>query len=411
MSRTRALLVLPLLLAATLAGCATDTPDDDDTPVTTTPSGTPTSTPPTTTPTPGARTPGAYEALGFDGDTWPRLDGVTLTILDHGAFGAFDDAKKAFENLTGATVEHVEADDTGSALNLAVQEKGDPTFDVIYGIDNVLYARAVDAGIFEPYKPLLADRIASEYVFFAPDGDDAWHATPVDHGTIAINWDPNHDTMQGVDIQSLDDVKEHAGLFVTPDPRTSTPGLGFLLATIATYPEGAEYDWRDYWNDLFANGVLVTSGWTEAYEQHFSAGYGVYYGGAADKPIVTSYTSSPAYEHYFERPENELANVLTAPNSTFRQVQTMGIAKGTPNIAAAQAWIEFTLTDAFQALAAPGNAVYPVVESVSTDDTYGDVDPAPGSFEPAQFDYRELGANLEGWVRAWVDLCEAANCA
>ncbi|HVM46324.1 MAG TPA: thiamine ABC transporter substrate-binding protein, partial [Candidatus Thermoplasmatota archaeon] len=318
-------------------------------------------------------------------------------ILDHGAFGAFKEAKARFEALTGAKVVQVSADDSGSVLNRAAREKGDPTFDVIYGIDNILWARAVEEGVFEPYRPLLADRIDPAYLFFE---GDVWHATPVDHGFIGINVD---EARLGARVEGLDDLRAHAREFVTQDPRTSTPGLGFLLVTIAHYGESG---WQAYWRDLFEGGVLVTSGWTEAYEQHFSGGYGADYGGLADRAIVTSYTESPAYERYFGREESALATPLVAPGTTFHQVQTMGIAKGTPNLAAAQAWIEFTLTEDFQALAAPGNAVYPVVRGVSTDDTYGDVDPEPGTFEPARIDAATIGRNLERWLREWTDLCE-----
>jgi thiamine transport system substrate-binding protein len=184
--------------------------------------------------------------------------------------------------------------------------------------------------------------------------------------------------------------------------------LGYLLATIATYGEDG---WRDHWTALFTNGVIVTSGWTEAYEQHFSGGYGVAYGGAGDRSIVTSYTSSPAYEAYFERPADTLAEPLLAPNSTFHQIETMGIANGTKNLAAAQAWIEFTLTDEFQALAAPGNAVYPVVTGIETDNTYGEIDPTPGTFVPAALTSQEIGMNLERWLSEWTDLCEQHDCA
>ncbi len=39
-----------------------------------------------------------------------------------------------------------------------------------------------------------------------------------------------------------------------------------------------------------ANGAKVTSGWTDAYEVDFTAG-----GGNGDRPIVTSYSSSPPF--------------------------------------------------------------------------------------------------------------------
>lgn len=384
--RPVALLVVATILPLALAGCS-QPPGSDPVP-----------TPPIT-----RAEPTTYAELGFDGQKWPSLDGVTLTILDHGAFGAFDDAKRAFEALTGAKVEHIEADDSGSALHRAVLEKGDPTFDIIYGVDNILWTKAVQEGVFEPYKPVLASRITPGYVFFDPAG--AWYATPVDHGYIAVNVD---ERKLNASVASLDELKAHAGSFVTEDPRTSTPGLGFLLATIETYQEPG---WKDYWTDLFEGGVLVTSGWSDAYEQHFSGGYGVGMGGLGDKAIVTSYTSSPAYEAFFGREADDLAVPLVADGSTFHQIETMGIAKGAPNPIAAQAWIEFTLTDEFQSLVAPGNAVYPVVGSLSTDDTFGDFDPEPGEFEPAIMSAGDVGGSLDRWLREWTDLCEAHDCA
>lgn len=345
------------------------------------------------------------DPTGRDPDAWPDLDGRTVTILDHGAFSAFDDAAAAFTALTNATVVHLEADDAGSALNRAILERGSPSADVLYGIDNVLLPRALEAGILHPYTPLLAGRVAPDHVFF--DADGPWPATPVDHGFVAVNVDHSHPSLAGRNVSTLDDVRREAGLFVTQDPTTSSVGLGFLLATIATYGEDG---WQGHWEDLFEGGVTVTAGWTEAYEGRFSGGYGVAYGGRGDKPIVTSYSQSPAYEAFYGRPAGQLADVVVAPRSTFQQVQTMAILRGAQDLVAAQAWVEFTLTDAFQELAAPGNAVYPVVAAVDTNATYGDVDPEPGSFETARFTQAELGSRLEGWLRAWTDLCERHGC-
>ncbi|HVL88463.1 MAG TPA: thiamine ABC transporter substrate-binding protein [Candidatus Thermoplasmatota archaeon] len=383
MSPRRLLVPAALAIALLLAGCAAPPPRSPD--------------------------PGPDDVKGYDGTSWPRLSGVTLTILDHGAPWGFEEAKQRFENLTGARVLQVQADDTGAALARAIREKGAPSFDVIYGLDNVLLARAEAEGILHAYKPFLADRVDARYRFFPDSG--AWPATPVDHGYIAINWDPRHPDLREAHLESLLDVRDHARLFVTQDPRTSTPGLGFLLATIATFPEGAPYDWKAYWRDLFSGGVVVTAGWTEAYEQRFSGGYGVDAGGLGDKPIVTSYSTSPAYEHFYGRPREDAASALVADNATFQQIQTMAILKGTRNLLAAKAWIEWTLTDEFQDMAAPLRAVYPAVPGVRVNGTFADLDPAPDTFVPARFEYRDLAQRLETWVRQWVDLCEAANCA
>ncbi|HUR63194.1 MAG TPA: thiamine ABC transporter substrate-binding protein [Candidatus Thermoplasmatota archaeon] len=348
-----------------------------------------------------------YAAMGFKGDPtgaaaslWPDLTGQTVTILDQGAFDyLFTAAQPLFENLTHAKLRHVAALDAGEALQRATREAGDPSFDVVYGIDNVLLWKAAQADVFTPYKPVMAGRISPDLVFFG--AGNAWTATPVDHGYTAINVDPrSHAT-----VNTLRGLVPVAGQFVTEDPRTSSPGLGFLAATVATFGEkGASgYDYLAYWDDLFTHGVLVTPGWTEAYAQHFTAGYGAATG-ANDRAIVNSYTTSPAYEAF--NGATTVATVLTAPKSTFHQVETMGIARGTRHLAAAQAWIEFTLTDAYQALQAPNNAVYPVVPTVEVASVYGHADPAPGSFEDAGFSYTQLGANAERWVREWTDLYE-----
>jgi thiamine transport system substrate-binding protein len=344
----------------------------------------------------------SYMARGFDGATWPDLHGAKVRVLAYGAFtAAFDAAREAFENHTNGTAELLTAPDSGQVLERAIRERGDPSFDVVYGVDNVLLGRALREGVFETYHPLLASRLNASLVF-AP----GWEATPVNHGYIGVNVDPR----ENLSIQNLDDLRTHAGDFVTEDPRTSTPGLGFLLATVATYgdEQQAKYDYLDYWNDLFRGGVLVTSDWTDAYENHFRGGYGQFEEGSKhDRAIVTSYTTSPAYEMYYNYTELN-ANVL-APKATFHQIQTMGIANGTANRVAAEAWMEFALSDDFQELAANGEAIYPAVEGVGTSSVYQGRDPAPGTFQDTGFSYQQIDRDIERWLAAWTDAYQRAR--
>jgi thiamine transport system substrate-binding protein len=345
--------------------------------------------------------PQTYQEMGFDGTTWPDLHGATVVILDHGAFNwMFGETKKRFEALTNGTLEQISGQDTGDALNRAIREKDRPTFDVIYGLDNAYLPAAIRAQAVLPYTPLLGTRISPELLFF--DANQTWPATPVDHGYIAINVDPR----ANLTINNLFDVRTHANKFVTQDPRTSSPGLGFLLATIGSFPDGSVYTWKNYWNELFAAGVLITSDWSTAYAQHFTGGYGQYETGfAGRKPLVTSYTTSPAYEVYYGATMTN--QLVLAPSSTWHQIETAAIAAKPRNLAAAQAFIEFTLTDAFQSLHAEYNAVYPVVPGIDVSPVFGGVDPAPGSFVPAQLTSEQVGANVDRWVREWVDLYEA----
>lgn len=346
----------------------------------------------------------SYRAMGFDGKTWPSLAGVTVTVLAYQSYAyAFAEHEKAFENLTGADVVLLTAADAGAVLERAIAERGSPTFDVVYGIDNVLLGEALQQRIYEPYEPLHGARVNASYRLTA-----GWPATPVNHGYVAVNVDPR----SNLTVDDLDDVRAHASRFVTEDPRTSSPGLGFLVATVATYGENDDYDYLDYWNDLFAGGAVVVADWDQAYVNRFSGGYGQWEEGTQhDLPLVTSYTTSPAYEMYYEYGTRN--GVVLAPNATFHQIQLAGIAKGAKHPAAAQAWIEFCLTNDFQGSVARLEAVYPVVDdanaTAATAEVFAGRDPPPGSFAPAPFTYAELDAGVERWLTAWTDAYERAR--
>ena len=81
---------------------------------------------------------------------------------------------------------------------------------------------------------------------------------------------------------------EYKDLLVVQSPATSSPGLAFLLGTIAHFGEDG---WQDYWTSLKDNGVKVTAGWTDAYTVDFSGS-----SGKGDRPLVVSYASSPPAE-------------------------------------------------------------------------------------------------------------------
>jgi thiamine transport system substrate-binding protein len=375
------------------------------------------------------------KALNASQLEWPDFSGATLRIIDHGAFGSFATVSKRFTELTGATVERVEADDTGAMVTKLIQNKASPRHDIAYGIDNMLLWKAVDDGIIQPYTPQLAPRVASQYVFF--QGAEEWPATPVDHGYIALNVDHLAERLDGVPISSLHDLRVHADAFVTEDPRQSTPGLGFFLLTVGRFGETGSYTWKHYWTELMrgADGnhstgdeMKVVSSWSTAYEKHFSGGYGVFEAGhIGEHPIVTSYTTSPAYEWYWDfvypnatggkkgaHYDNDTANLprvlLDSQGSVFEQIQTMAIVKGTKNRAIAEAWIEFTLTDDFQRLAAPDNAIYPVVKSVSVRPVFQGLDPDPATLPVVPMQWDHIGPNLKRWLQEWTELCERLKC-
>ncbi|MFO1533782.1 MAG: thiamine ABC transporter substrate-binding protein [Thermoplasmatota archaeon] len=330
--------------------------------------------------------------------------------------------------LTGIKVKKEAGGDTGASLAKLEQSRRSGKYDVIYGIDNMVYGKATKNKDLVAYKPFFADRIQPKLVFFAPHDNASWFATPADHGYVGLNVDLNDGGLNGT-IESLSRVRLYADRFVTEDPRHSSPGLAFLLTTISAFGENppysnALYDWKAFWSDLLRGPdrnldghhegcVLVAPSWKAAYEQHFSAGYGVAAGGLGDRSIVVSYTTSPAYEQANGMKASDVAVPLLANGTTYHQIQTIAIANGTKNLQAAQAWVEFTLTDAFQELTAPSDVMYPVVAGISTSKGFKGNDPPPGSFAAVEFPQSFLAtknekgvSNLDRWLGAWAELDE-----
>ena len=125
------------------------------------------------------------------------------------------------------------------------------------------------------------------------------------------------------------------------NPATSSPGLAFLLATVAAYGDPG---YLDYWQGLKDNGVTVVDGWERAYFGEFS-GAG---GGDGTHPLVVSYATSPVAEVYYADPPIATAPTGVLTDTCYAQVEFAGVLAGTDHPEAAQAFIDFLLSKPFQ---------------------------------------------------------------
>lgn len=303
-----------------------------------------------------------------------------LTVVTHDSFNLDKKTIAAFKAQTGYEVTFVAPGDAGTVVNQLVLTKDSPLGDVVYGIDNTFAARAIDAGVLSPYtSPALP---ASAKAFTA---DVADQLTPVDYGDVCINADTTWFAAKKLAVpQTLDDLlkPEYKGLLVVASPATSSPGLAFLMATIAAKGEAG---YLDYWTALKSNGVKVVKGWTEAYTVEFSGS-----SGKGARPLVLSYSSSPAFE-----PKTENLN-----QTCFRQVEYAGVIAGAQNEVGARAFIDFMLSHDVQAQIPEQMYMYPVDSSVTLPDDWAKkaakVD-APFSLPSAQ-----INANRDKWIKAWT---------
>jgi thiamine transport system substrate-binding protein len=315
----------------------------------------------------------------------------TLTVMTHDSFAISDEALAVFEQANNVTVQFLATGDTGTALNKAILAKNNPLADVFYGVDNTFISRALDEGIFEPYdSPALKD-IPTAFQL-----DPQKRALPVDYGDVCLNYDVATLSNAGLTPPaSLEDLlkPEYKGLLVVEDPATSSPGLAFLLATIAHFGENG---YLDFWKNLRANDVKVVDGWETAYYTDFTRAGGT-------RPIVVSYSSSPAFEViYADPPVSEPpTGAVVADETCFRQIEFVGILAGGKNRDLAEKWVDFMLSATFQEDMPLQMFVFPVNPAAKLNEQFSQflVNPA----KPATLAPDTIAANREKWINAWME--------
>ena len=328
------------------------------------------------------------------GDTGSAADPTTLVIASHDSFSISEELVSEFQDEHDVALRFLQLGDAGEALNKMILSKDAPLADVFYGVDNTFLSRALGADIFEQYDSPLLDTVADS-LKLDPDS----RLLPVNFGYINLNADRTWFEERDITMpQTLADLTDptYAGLLVVQNPATSSPGLAFLLATIAHFGEDS---YEDFWNALRTNDVLVTPGWSEAYYEHFTVGSG----GAGDRPLVVSYTTSPPADVLYAvdgRTEPASANI-NPPQGTFRQIEFAGIVSGTEQRALAEKFIDLMLSRELQSELPLQMFVYPTTD-VSLPELFVTFAEIPA--DPAELDPTAIEENRERWIAAWTEI-------
>jgi thiamine transport system substrate-binding protein len=346
----------------------------------------PTTVPPA--PTSAAANPTATTPAPSPTPSEPR----ELIVMTHDSFDVSEEVIREFEQANNAKVVIQKGGDAGEVLVRAILEKGNPSADLLYGVDNTYLSRALAEGIFVVYESPLLANLPSHLLF-----DQTFHVTPINFAYVNLNYDKAYLAENGLEppttLEELTGPK-WKGRLVVQHPGTSSPGLAFLIATVSYFGEDDDYDYLDFWADLRANNVLVKDGWSGAYYTDFS-----HYGG--DRPLVVSYATSPAAEVYFSEgkyAEPPTGNVLV-DKATFLQVEGVGILVGSKNVDLARRFIDFMLDTRFQEDIPSKMFVYPANSQAKTPDffRFAEVPTTPADIGPAMID-----AKRDEWIDAWT---------
>ncbi len=182
---------------------------------------------------------------------------------------------------------------------------------------------------------------------------------------------------------------------VVENPATSTPGLAFMLATVAEF------------GDRLA-GVLAqaarerrprrsTAGRTRTTSRFSGAA-----GSKGKRPIVVSYASSPPAEVIFAKPRPSAAPTGVVEASCFRQVEFAGVLRGAKNEEGARELIDFMLSKRFQEDIPLQMFVFPARTDAALPPEFARFAVVPE--HPLELPPEEIEQNRERWVDEWTDI-------
>ena len=319
-------------------------------------------------------------------------EAVTITLLTHDSFDVTRAVLREFEDRTGITVDVVAAGDAGQLANRLILASGNPEGDVAFGVDNDQLADLFANDVFMPYASTFRADLAPDLVL-----DDQHRVTPVDHGEVCVNIDMRRYVGGTTLPSSLDDLADPSfrdGL-VVENPATSTPGLAFLLATVAAYGDPG---FEDYWRRLRDNGVTVVDGWEQAYFGEFSGAAG----GEGTHPMVVSYATSPVAEVVYSDPPITVSPTRVLTDTCYRQIEFAGILRGTEHEAAAQQLVDFLLSQSFQEDIPLRMFVYPASTHARLPVVFRHN--AAVVTDPYELPSADVAAHRADWVARWSDV-------
>lgn len=306
----------------------------------------------------------------------------TLTVYTYPSFvsewGPGPAIKDAFENQCGCTLNFVALDSSVAILHRLRLEGESTEADLVLGLDANIMADARKTGLLAPHN-LNTSALALPINW----QDDVF--VPYDWGYFAFVYDTEQLSEPPTSLEALvnapDDLK-----IILQDPRTSTPGLGFLLWMRHVYGDEAPAKWRA----LQDNILTVTKGWSDAYFSLFMNG---------EAPMVLSYSTSPAYHMAVDNTDRYQA--VAFDEGHYLQVEVAALVRTSQQPELARQFLEFMLTPAFQKEIPLKNVMYPAIDMRSQ---------LPDAFdrliEPSEtlyFQPENVADHRKQWIDEWLN--------
>ncbi len=318
-------------------------------------------------------------------------------------------------NLPAGSVKLVLFDDANTILTRLILEKDDPQADVVIGLDNVLVHKAKENGVLQPYDSnLLGTKIPLTLVNSL---DPEHYLLPYDYGIISFWADKSRigDLLSKTENITLDDFKNNSTLsdmLIVENPIYSSPGLAFLLWTIAVYGDKdhgitgvlGEGDWKEWW-EITAPHLRIVKSWGEAIDEFFLP--------EANRPIMISYGTSPAYNLCNYNDSSTVAFVSNEKGNSYAwyQVEGIGLVKNAKHEDLAKQFIDWFLSEDLQQNIPLHQWMYPANNNVTLPPCYQQsaIDPSKVKLLNDYIPSDKLKTYLDTWLDEWENVIAGAS--
>ena len=151
------------------------------------------------------------------------------------------------------------------------------------------------------------------------------------------------------------------------------------------------------------NDAIITTGWTEAYEVHYSGGYGEWVEGhIGDAAMTVSYCHSPGVEAFYSGNWTKSTS-LVLPRTTFHQVEYAGVINGAAEVGAANAFMAYLLSEEVNQNMPENNLMKSVLEGAEWPETEGYRFHTDQPTLNAEVSMQRIGTDMETWLLKWAD--------
>ncbi|MFW9855419.1 MAG: thiamine ABC transporter substrate-binding protein [Candidatus Thorarchaeota archaeon] len=254
-----------------------------------------------------------------------------------------------FSEVSGIPRDDIQITRLGDANDIVTRlllEQSQAQADVVIGIDNALIHLIENKSqLLEKYTPPNINELDSNLI---ANLDPEKYLLPYDFGIIALYyWNTiiNSSSYPEIGNITLDSFLDSdlLSMLIVENPKFSSPGLGFLLWTIAVFGDPLvdfdgmlKQDWRTWWRAA-NDSLLITRSWGDAFDIFFTP--------EENRPLMVSYGTSPAYG-YCQWGDNTTSAIVTHENgmpNAWLQIEGIGLVKDSPHPANGKAFIDWFL--------------------------------------------------------------------